>query len=127
LESSSGAPEALRAGGSRLRRVLGEIVFRGHRLADLGDARRDLVLEFLQLGTRLGRLAGLRGITLVELRPAAFGHVSDALALGVRQQVLQLLIRERGNPLVRPVHHDIMLLCEEIPAQAHCRERRMRS
>jgi hypothetical protein len=86
---------------------LRQVVFLRHLFADGGKLRRHLVLEFLDLGARLCGLAGLCGIALFKLGLTLQDNFSRVFPLRVHKQVLQILIRKRGNPVVCPVNHRV--------------------
>ena len=63
------------------------------------------MFEFLQLGARLRSLAGLCGIPLFHLGLALRDDFGDGFPLRIDKQILQILIRKRGNPFIRPIDY----------------------
>ena len=98
--SSLCASKSLHAGRIGFRGLFGQIVFLGHLLADRGKLPGHVVLEFLQLGARLRGLARLCGIALFHLGLALRNDFGDGFPLRIDKQILQILIRKRGNPVV---------------------------
>jgi hypothetical protein len=94
--------EALRPG---FRRLFRKIVLLGHLLADGGELRRYLVLEFLDLGARLCGFARFGRIALFQLGLALQDDFGGGFPFRIDQQILQILIRKCCNPVVCPVNH----------------------
>jgi hypothetical protein len=80
--------------------LLRQVVLLGHLLADGGKLTGHLMLEFFQFGAWLRCAARFGGITLFQLGLALRYYRRDGFPLRIDKQILQILIRKRGNPVI---------------------------